>query len=1347
MIISGSENGLTKAELCARYEGQQAFFTNSASVTGSCRAAGEGVSAVSATASDIAVIDCDPYLNVDPEITIEKSTNGDDADTAPGPSIAVGLPVTWDYVVTNTGEVPLTIESVLDDREGAVTCDTLELGAGESTDCNAISGVALGGQYENMATVTATAVNGKRASDTDPSHYLGLAPSIDLVKTAEPLIFTAEDTISYTFVVTNDGSVPLTDVALVDDLDGLQALQCPQTTLDVGEDMTCTAAYPIGQVDVDRQFVENTADVTGLAPDESTVTDQDSAIVRTTPDFDLNLIKSADPEFYENEGDEISYSYLVTNSGNQTLYPPYSVSDNKIEDGAVTCPQPAELAPDASINCVATYTIGADDITARSVTNVATATAFDAADGGNEVDSNPDDETVNYRGIVADLAAFCVNDAPWASFSYELFGFPDATPGDVSYSWINVGQDLVLEQGALSAISGYLIWPGATTSGPAGLSPPAGPIDPAWPIGTGWPGWTQDPVTGEWTESPTPARPELELRLTIGPSTGQTLQYPLPSEECAAQPKAVIQVEKSVSSVESKVDGSLDVQYRITVRNVGAQSGTYDLSDILLVDEALPSDQWAWVEAPSYVPGSEASQTGTILQPDVGEFVTGATLVTGEDLAANRNESFVFKLNFGINMDDLTAEGANCATDDDAGGKTGLTNHVDVLVDGQVVDSDEACGRIPLQPSLAVLKQIKNGAGWEDADEAADALVRKHPSGAEYRIIIRNTGLVALTDVLLSDELEGLVLADDFPVGTIAAGDETVVGSGQLSSLLVSEACDESGTFRNTASVTATAEGNSVSDEDDAWLKCVGTPDITLVKQIDVGNGWKDADTAENAAGPVQAPSGASYRMIVTNSGDVDLVGVTVEDGMIPGSPYTVGALDVGQTVTVTEQEWPGLLFDTDPETDNLPVCSGPGLIMNSAEAVGTSVENADDTDQDTDKAYLVCIGDPMISILKEVSIDGGPWEPADGPDDYPSAVYGDGDVPAEYRLIVANIGDVRLTGVEVNDPTLGVTAYVPMGASGPGILEPDEVIELYFADIPALQVDNICPDPGQHTNVATVTGVSDAGASDTDTDSATVECFGVPAIRVLKEVSTSGQEGTYQPVELETLAPSDAYYRITVENVGNVALENVEVNDPLLSFSVTVGNLALDETVVLASGQYTGLFVADACDLGPIFTNTATATGKSAESTQTVEDDDLVTLVCNEPVLICDGPDGELGRKPSYLKMVYDGTFDTDNSQGAADIINPDITGPMPSTIRAVVYDKPGGKRTVELDEILSIGESFLIGPWWSNGTIPPNILIEFYDVDTGVIVQSVQFHGSCSEPLVVGDEFGGATIIGYTP
>ena len=43
-----------------------------------------------------------------PSIDIEKSTNGEDADQAPGPSILVGNPVAWEYRVTNTGTINLT---------------------------------------------------------------------------------------------------------------------------------------------------------------------------------------------------------------------------------------------------------------------------------------------------------------------------------------------------------------------------------------------------------------------------------------------------------------------------------------------------------------------------------------------------------------------------------------------------------------------------------------------------------------------------------------------------------------------------------------------------------------------------------------------------------------------------------------------------------------------------------------------------------------------------------------------------------------------------------------------------------------------------------------------------------------------------------------------------------------------------------------------------------------------------------------------------------------------------------------------------------------------------------------
>ena len=51
--------------------------------------------------------DPSPLLRRPHRIDIVKSTNGTDANAAPGPLVPVGDPVTWTYVVTNTGNVPL----------------------------------------------------------------------------------------------------------------------------------------------------------------------------------------------------------------------------------------------------------------------------------------------------------------------------------------------------------------------------------------------------------------------------------------------------------------------------------------------------------------------------------------------------------------------------------------------------------------------------------------------------------------------------------------------------------------------------------------------------------------------------------------------------------------------------------------------------------------------------------------------------------------------------------------------------------------------------------------------------------------------------------------------------------------------------------------------------------------------------------------------------------------------------------------------------------------------------------------------------------------------------------------
>lgn len=108
-------------------------------------------------------------------VRIRKSTNGQDANDAPGPSITVGSAVTWTYEVSNTGTVALSGVAVVDDRGVPVSCGGQStLAVGQSMTCTG-SGLATLGPYSNLGTVTA-AWTGGTVTDSDPSNYLGVAP-------------------------------------------------------------------------------------------------------------------------------------------------------------------------------------------------------------------------------------------------------------------------------------------------------------------------------------------------------------------------------------------------------------------------------------------------------------------------------------------------------------------------------------------------------------------------------------------------------------------------------------------------------------------------------------------------------------------------------------------------------------------------------------------------------------------------------------------------------------------------------------------------------------------------------------------------------------------------------------------------------------------------------------------------------------------------------------------------------------------------------------------------------------------------------------------------------------------
>jgi hypothetical protein len=125
-----------------------------------------------------AVSDSDPshYFGVATTIVLEKRTNGEDADQAPGVLIPVGEAVHWTYAVTNTSNVPVANVSVIDDQGATVSCPKTELEPGESMVCTA-AGIAVAGQYANLGTAVATPPDGPAVSAQDWSHYFGFNPN------------------------------------------------------------------------------------------------------------------------------------------------------------------------------------------------------------------------------------------------------------------------------------------------------------------------------------------------------------------------------------------------------------------------------------------------------------------------------------------------------------------------------------------------------------------------------------------------------------------------------------------------------------------------------------------------------------------------------------------------------------------------------------------------------------------------------------------------------------------------------------------------------------------------------------------------------------------------------------------------------------------------------------------------------------------------------------------------------------------------------------------------------------------------------------------------------------------
>ena len=347
-----------------------------------------------------------------------------------------GDTVSYSYLVTNTGNVTLTNVGVTDTfsppstgLSGPISCPETTLAPGASTTCTAPEYIVTqadfyAGAINNSAIATGTPPSGPAINSPASTATVNIppAPSLELVKSATPTtVHKAGDKVSYSYLVTNTGNVTLTNVGVTDTFSppstGLSGpISCPETTLTPGVSTTCTAPdYVVTQADVDAGAINNSAVATGTPSlDPAVNSPASTATVDIPPAPSLELLKTATPTTVHKAGDTVSYSYLVTNTGNVTLTN-VGVIDTFARpssglSGPISCPE-TTLAPGASMTCTAPeYVVTQADVDAGAINN--SATAIGDPPSGPPIDSTPSTATVEIPtarielGKSADVASF-----------------------------------------------------------------------------------------------------------------------------------------------------------------------------------------------------------------------------------------------------------------------------------------------------------------------------------------------------------------------------------------------------------------------------------------------------------------------------------------------------------------------------------------------------------------------------------------------------------------------------------------------------------------------------------------------------------------------------------------------------------------------------------------------------------------------------------------------------------------------------------------------------------------------------------------------------------------------------
>lgn len=1145
-----------------------------------------------------------------PEITILKVRTND-------PAFQPTSTLNYLFTVVNTGnvtlETPINVTDPLvtnvsctvpaagivpsDQTRAAVLAGTATLNAANSFTCTGsypITNADLAvGSITNVATVE-TLFNGETVSHQEGDIFPGGGePKLVLDKGVDPLTPTftqAGDIINYTYTVTNEdppgGAGVGIDAPIVindDKLSGPEVCYDPMaagnSTVLVGQSVSCTFPYTVTQADVDGESVTNTATAnsTYTAIDGSTATivsEPDSVTVTASIEPEISLVKVVDAGTAEDTeaGDSIPYTIVATNTGEQTLSN-VAISDPQL--GTLSCTpatSPVTLGPDDTLTCTGSYTVTQDDIDGQTVgdtgtaifTNTATVTATDPAGVAltplTDEAEHPIDPAIPGLSILKELIPDPLADPAFEEVDDVLrFRMTVTNTGNTTINMIEVTDSLVSGTCTIATLA-----PGDTdTTCLFDYEVVQTDIDNGFVENTGT-------VTGQ------PANPGSD---PVGDTSVSNVPGPDKDPELTVLKDGVLDL--GADGVAS--DGDV-ITYTITVTNTG---------NVTITDTSVTDND---VDTLSYAAADDADNNNSIDSLAPGEFaIVTATYAIDQD-----------DIDLGTVTNTATANG----TDPDDNGVMDTSDSTDPN-DGSG-DADPTVTDIPRTPAMTVDKGVS-----ADADVAEGTVLT-------YTYEVENTGNVTLEDVTLVDDhtsASGTTQLTLSPNGGVVAtllpgASATFTASYTVTQDDIDAGVDLTNTVTATASSPTGTTPPTATDDEAVDLEDRVTG-IDVIKSVS-----EDTDVTEDTV--------LTYSYRVENTGNVTLENVTLVDQHTSATGTAALTISPNGGVIATLDPDEVVILTATYTVTQADIDAGADLTNTVSVTTESPTGTTPPTDTDTEVVDLEDIA-PAIEALKTIQSQTGTTEGDTVV--FEITVANTGNVTLDNITLTDTLR--RADGTTITPvPT---PAWDSVDDGDAGVLDEGEdwVYTLTYVltqdDIDAGGITNSVLATGDDPTGTTVTDVSDNGLGDGDDPTP----FLIPAEPSLETVKTI--------TSTTTDVGGTVRFDIEVTNTGNVTLTSVAIVSDELTRNDTAmtpltltgpsftgaddgsaeGILQVDETATYSASY---VLTQDDIDAGGI-TNTATATGTppAGGPVTDVSDDDgagddpTVLTIAPDPSILLD--------------------------------------------------------------------------------------------------------------------------------